>query len=600
MTKLTHIIIPETVTNIGDFAFAHNNLTNLILPSTLTRLGDGALKNNHLQTLSLTNLLSDVGKSVAMRNMIQTATLDGSNNIPSQSFYKNSLTDFTISDNVVHIGSEAFRYNYLQNLVIPSSVTFIGENAFANNDLLSSISFNEGLVSISDGAFSHGKIKEIVLPQSLRSIGNNAFQYQPITSFVFGSGVEIEDADSLGIYGQGILDLYLLNNKIRGNYTYRNDTYEWSELPPEFVWAKTAGGVNYDSGFGIATDSEGNSYVVGRFEGTASFGAINLTSSSILFWDIFITKIDAGGNFIWATKAGGANYDSGFDIAVDADDNIYITGIFSGTSNFGTISLSSGSVPSVFIAKLNSEGNFLWAVKAGGNNSITDYCYGKRLATDAQGNVYLTGRFAGTIMFGTIPLTWDGEADIYIAKADPDGNFIWATKAGGIAFDDPYSIATDSAGNSYITGLFGETAYFGSFELISDGESEVFVAKINMDGQFEWATKAGGIANDKGCGIVVNNSGEVYITGNFEDTAYFGQIELTTDATNNIFVAKLDSNGVWLWASGANDGDNNLSVDVAIDMLDNLLCNRCIYWNHNTRGHQFTVQCHERYIYCKN
>ncbi|MGC9362755.1 MAG: SBBP repeat-containing protein, partial [Candidatus Syntrophosphaera sp.] len=147
---------------------------------------------------------------------------------------------------------------------------------------------------------------------------------------------------------------------------------------PEWEWVYGAGGVSYDFSESIAVDSSGNSYVTGFFEGTASFGATTLTSSGGR--DIFISKHDSDGNFLWVMNAGGLLYDHGYGIAVDSSGNIYVTGVFTGTASFGanTLSCTSCGFFDIFVCKLDANGNFIWAKKAGG----TGQDYGYSIAMD--------------------------------------------------------------------------------------------------------------------------------------------------------------------------------------------------------------------------
>ena len=129
----------------------------------------------------------------------------------------------------------------------------------------------------------------------------------------------------------------------------------------EWLWATKAGGTSSDYGRSIAVDGSGNSYVTGYFAGTAIFGSTSLTSSG--GEDIYIAKLDANANFLWAKKAGGTNGDNGISIAVDGSGNSYVTGYFQGTATFGSSSLTSSGGFEIFIAKLDSNGSFLWAKK---------------------------------------------------------------------------------------------------------------------------------------------------------------------------------------------------------------------------------------------
>ena len=159
----------------------------------------------------------------------------------------------------------------------------------------------------------------------------------------------------------------------------------------EFAWAKSMGGSFDDDGQSITVDAVGNIYTTGSFLDTIDFdpgpGTYNLSSAG---WkDIFIQKLDANGNFIWAKSMGGVSYDVGNSITIDALGNIYIIGVFEDTVDFdpgtGTYYLTSAGSRDIFIQKLDSSGNFIWAKSAGGS----DYDGGSSIAVDTTGNVFV-------------------------------------------------------------------------------------------------------------------------------------------------------------------------------------------------------------------
>ncbi|MDD3633051.1 MAG: SBBP repeat-containing protein [Candidatus Cloacimonetes bacterium] len=315
-----------------------------------------------------------------------------------------------------------------------------------------------------------------------------------------------------------------------------------------WLWAKQAGGTYSDEGNGIAIDSSGNSYVTGRFQGTATFGTTTLTTTgSSEIADIFVAKLDSSGNWLWATKAGGNDRDYGYDIATDFSGNSYVTGYFNGTASFGGTTLTSSGQEDIFVAKLDSSGNWLWAKKAGGTCSES----GLSIATDSSGNSYVIGGFWETASFGSMILESNGNADIFVAKLDSSGNWLWAKKAGGTYSDEGWGIAIDSSGNSYVTGYFEGTASFGTTTLTSSEDIDIFIAKLDSGGNWLWAKQAGGSYWDMGYSIAIDSSGNSYVTGNFGETASFGSITLTSSGDSDIFVTKLDSNGNWLWAKQA-------------------------------------------------
>jgi len=322
------------------------------------------------------------------------------------------------------------------------------------------------------------------------------------------------------------------------------------------IWAKQAGGNSYDNGYGISTDTNGNSYVTGYFRSTATFGTIQLVSYGES--DIFIAKYDTDGNCIWAKQAGGNSYDISYGISTDANGNSYVTGTFADTAIFGTIQLVSYGLNDIFIAKYDASGNCIWAKQAGGTHVEN----GVSISTDANGNSYVTGTFADTAIFGTIQLVSYGLNDIFIAKYDASGNCIWAKKAGGTSYDTGLGISTDANGNTYITGRFQLTATFGTIQLISYGDWDIFVAKYDASGNCIWAKKAGGTSEDFGYGISTDANGNSYVTGRFEGTAIFGSIQLVSYGFRDIFISKYDINGNCVWAINA--GGNSFAVGLGI------------------------------------
>ena len=352
------------------------------------------------------------------------------------------------------------------------------------------------------------------------------------------------------------------------------------------VWAKSAGGGDYDEGQSISVDANGNSYITGYFRSdTIIFGTTTLTNNtSGNYPEIFIAKYNASGNVLWAKSAGGSGYDEGQSISVDASGNSYITGFFtSPTITFGTTTLinkdSLNGSADIFIAKYDASGNVLWAKSAGGND------IGQSIAVDASGNSYITGYFLShTITFGTITLTNNGGYDIFIAKYDASGNVVWAKSAGGSGYDEGYSISLDTSGNSYITGYFSSpTITFGATTLInydSTGYEDIFIAKYDASGNVIWAKSAGGNSDDWGQSICTDVSGNSYITGWFNSpTITFGATTLINDSTGyeDIFIAKYDASGNVIWAKSAGGSDSYLveSANICVDANGNSYITGC-------------------------
>jgi len=332
---------------------------------------------------------------------------------------------------------------------------------------------------------------------------------------------------------------------------------------PDWQWATQAGGSGVDFGQRIAIDANANSYVTGSFNGTATFGSYSLTSSGLI--DIFLAKMDADGNWLWATQAGGSGDDYGQEIVIDDNANSYITGFFSNTVTFGSYSLTSSGASDIFIAKMDADGNWLWATQAGGSGVD----HGQGIAIDDYGNSYVSGDFYETVTFGSHSLTSSGGSDIFVAKMDSNGNWLWATQAGGSNYESCHAIAIDDNGYSYVSGDFYETVTFGSHSLTSSGGSDIFVAKMDSNGNWLWATQAGGVDYDGGSGIAIDDNANSYVTGSFSDTVNFGTHSLISSGEYDIFVAKMDAVGNWLWATQAGGSQYDMCKAIAIDDYGN-------------------------------
>ena len=168
------------------------------------------------------------------------------------------------------------------------------------------------------------------------------------------------------------------------------------------------------SNYGIATDVDNKVYITGSFACSIAFGIDTLNASYI---DVYIAKYDALGNVLWAKRAGGIDDDAGTGITTDSDKNIYITGNYtSPTINFDSIVLTNDSAGynDIFVAKYDTSGKVLWAVRAGGYND--DLCSGG-IAIDRNKNLYISGMYWNSpIIFGSDTLNNDGYYDAFIAK----------------------------------------------------------------------------------------------------------------------------------------------------------------------------------------
>jgi len=362
-----------------------------------------------------------------------------------------------------------------------------------------------------------------------------------------------------------------------------------SYAQPSFQWAKAISGPgSADQGNAIATDAADNVYITGSFEGVTDFdpgpGTYTLSSNNVNFSDIFITKLDASGNLLWARSMGMPNSDdSGAGITVDASGNAYITGNFSGTIDFdpgpATYTLTA-SATDIFVLKLDASGNFVWARNMGGTGSE----YGNAIAVDASSNVYTTGFYGATADFDPGPATYTiatkGGPDVFVSKLDANGNFVWAKGMGGVNIDVAYGIAVDGSNNVYTTGNFKGSCDFdpsaATYTLTSGGTDDIFVSKLDASGTFVWAKVMTGNAtgNSGGRCIKTDASGSACISGFYSGMVDFDPGPATYTLNNgggilNGVVSKLDASGNLVWV-GELRGASTPVMSVALDATGNV------------------------------
>jgi PKD repeat protein len=240
----------------------------------------------------------------------------------------------------------------------------------------------------------------------------------------------------------------------------------------------------------------------------------------------------------WSKQFGSAAVDNGNGITTDPSGNLYVTGCFSGTVQFGSSTLiSNGATEDVYVCKLDPSGNSIWAIKAGG--STPDY--GNAIQRDISGNLYVTGWYSTTAAFGSSSVTTSGGNEVFVARCDPNGTWQWVASGGTPGIDIGYDIAIDNDDNSYVTGYVnaGYPVIFGSdtISIVSDF-SDVFVAKCDSNGLWQWLLVNGGLSWDVGYGIVTENCSQ-YVTGYFSLAVNFDPILLTASGnTPDAFIGK--------------------------------------------------------------
>ena len=232
-----------------------------------------------------------------------------------------------------------------------------------------------------------------------------------------------------------------------------------------YIWSRRFGDTNYQAANALALDSSGNVIITGVFMGTVNFGGGVLTSAGS--WDIFVAKLDSGGNHVWSKRFGDGNHQYAPAVAVDDLDNVLVAGYFVGAVDFGGGTLTSAGGEDIFLAKFDSGGGHQWS-KRFGDASTEQQAWG--VAIDGSGNAIIAGYFTGAVDFGGGALPNAGpNADIFVAKFGSDGAHVWSKSFGDTYAQSASAVAVDPSDNVLVTGGFYMTVDFGGGTLTSGG-----------------------------------------------------------------------------------------------------------------------------------
>lgn len=347
---------------------------------------------------------------------------------------------------------------------------------------------------------------------------------------------------------------------------------------PTFQWVKSIGGSTTENGVYSVVDASGNLYTTGSFQGTADFdpgaGISNLTSAGGK--DVFLQKLDAQGNFVWAKRFGGAGNDIATFMHCSNSDEIYITGNFEGTVDFDPNSAvsyqSSMGGSDIFLEKLSTDGNLIMVLSMGGLSGDL----GGYVKTDASGNIYLAHSFSGLADVDPgrdqFNLLSQGSLDICVEKLNPLGDFLWGKSIGGSGMEKINGLAIDAGENIYMTGSFEGASDFDPGNSINThialGVRDVFIEKINADGTMDWVKCHGNIGGtNEASSISLDMQGNPIVTGTFEGTINYSIGEsatsyITSAGETDIFVEKINSSGdsEWMKAVGGSKSEKSKCI----------------------------------------
>jgi hypothetical protein len=368
------------------------------------------------------------------------------------------------------------------------------------------------------------------------------------------------------------------------------------------LWEKSFGGDGYDIGISVAVGKDDTIVLTGMYSMTMTFGGNALTAKAA--GDIFVAKLDPNGDPLWGRSFGGDGTDVGHGVAVDAQGNIFLTGYYNAACDFGVTVLPGpfNSQDDGFIAKISPDGAPLWVLGMVGGG----FENGFSVTTDSAGDVVVTGRGYGDVSIGTgkvagntgngalvcklkgdtgqllwgkifgspalgatqivfdvargggdddiviaghfeksiefppkLPLTGADGVDVFVAKLDKNGDGIWSHAFTGAANDVAYELDVDAFGNILVGGTFSVSLDFNEQLIQSGGGLDGFAAKLRPDGSLLWAQALHATGGDGVHGVAIDPGGTSYITGPVDGSVMFNGVSFTSVGMGDAFLLKL-------------------------------------------------------------
>jgi hypothetical protein len=340
----------------------------------------------------------------------------------------------------------------------------------------------------------------------------------------------------------------------------------------KIAWARSWGSKRDDVALGVAVQGELIA-VVGNFLDELTIGTLKAQAANSD--DAYVVAFDSKGTAQWLYTAGGVDSDGANAIAAAPDGGWYVGGSFMKVASFEPTrqEYKAKGGTDAFLVKLSKTGDFEWVKTFGGNYNDTIL----HLALDPRGSIYAQGHFKDKSDWGGGPLVAGGgsDNDIVLAKYDSNGDHQWSKRFGNAFNDVAGGLAVDPAGNVTMVGSFDKSVTFGEGDdHISNGESDIFIARFDTTGKLAWAKTYGGDREDVGWGIAADAAGNTVMTGWFQNTLDWGKTTLAPSKSagnKDVFAVKHDANGNIVWVQTWGDKDHDQGRGVVIDSKGEIL-----------------------------
>lgn len=302
----------------------------------------------------------------------------------------------------------------------------------------------------------------------------------------------------------------------------------------KLVWLRSGGGVGYDYGHGIAADRLGNVFVTGAVVGEAEFAKTTIGNPGPAH--VFCLALDGEGVVRWQRTAAGKGASSGHGIAVDHKGNCYVGGYAAGDSSFGGQAITTAVGHDLLVAKLNAQGELVWLHQGYGSSNAMIH----EITADEAGNVWAVGMFRGSLKLSDREVLNQGEHDLLLTSFDASGKRLWTKTAGGKGIDYGLGVATDGQGNSFLTGSFtGRVEFDGTPRQSGTPASDIMVVSYDRSGTPRWFERMGSDRTDHAYTIVSDGKDSLVLSGACSGAARFGTHSLPHLGSNDIFLTRL-------------------------------------------------------------